>query len=335
MIHVRFLSYQMRMAITIGSAGIALLMVLAPYDLQLLQWMAAHQLPAFMNFMSDSIFEFEMIGGGDLVVAYSLVTLVLYIFSSSLELGHRSAVCRKINQWLLPWPSATDWLRRYRLHLEFMVVSSFCCSTLMVKTLKWIMARPRPKKILWGVRPFNDWYEVGPYFLDEGLYRASFPSGHTASAVSIIGLAYVFAYCSRGEKYRLAGRLLMAGAILFGVTMAAARVMSTAHWPTDVLFSIFGGWLLIHVLFFYGYGFSGPHMTPGIQVGEYAETVPLRGIAICWYVTLMCLAAVVCFIGGRHFLFDRWPWLGLSCVPALALFVYSINKVRKTGLFAK
>ena len=45
-------------------------------------------------------------------------------------------------------------------------------------------------------------------------------------------------------------RLLIAAAATVAVAVGVSRVFLGAHWPTDVVFSIFGGWLLIGLLGF-------------------------------------------------------------------------------------
>ena len=275
-----------------------------------------------------SIFELESPGGGDLVVLFFIVTLLLYCLSSCADLpGARWLVIVKTQQWLKRRREFQSFLIRYRLQLEFLVVSAFTTSTLMVKTLKWVMARPRPKKILRGTRDFYEWFEFGPYFLDEGLYRASFPSGHTASAISLIGLAYVLVYSSTDRRWKVAGLFVFGGVVLFALLMATARVMTTAHWPSDVIFSLFGGWLLIHLLFF---GYYYPLQLREVRaVPETIETAAprFRGFMLCWQLSLLCLSAVGVIIGLRHFLNDRWPWLIIISLAGGALGVYSLRAI--------
>jgi len=309
-------------------AGVLMLVMIAPYDLKWIHYFKAHQVDWFINLMSESLFELEKPGAGDIVVLFYIISLSLYCLSSLIDsASFRGAAAARIRTWLARRPGFVDFLQRYRLQLEFLVVSSFCSSTLMVKTLKWSMARPRPKKILRGTREFNQWYEVGPYFLDEGRYRASFPSGHTASAITLIGLAYILIYCCSDRRWRTGGRILMGAVICFTMAMATARVMTTAHWPTDVVFSVFGGWLIIHLLFFYFYNFTPAcdRYSPG-KTGWYTAP-PFRGISICWYLSWICLSLVAIVLGMKHYFNDRWPWLILACLPAIALLIYSSKRL--------
>lgn len=317
--------------IAIGAVCMALV---TPYDIALTTWLYGHKSQWFVDLMSDSMFELEMFGGGDLIVFFSAACLLLYLCSSLIDadcstrpaLNNLQARLRARSGW-------ADWLRRNRLRLEFLVVATFCCSTLMVKLLKWTMARPRPKKYFWGTRPFNEWWEVGPYFLDEGPYRASFPSGHTASAITLMGLVYVLSFSLHDKRYRRLGAALFLFTIAFGLTMAIARIMTRAHWPTDVTFSIFGGWALIHLLFFYGIKVTGGDQSGAYRLAELSPPPPFRGIRICWYLSLFCLALVGLFLGLKHFLHERWPWLIIFSIASVPLLVYAALKSFGEGLF--
>ncbi|MGI9537412.1 MAG: phosphatase PAP2 family protein [Desulfocapsaceae bacterium] len=314
--------------------GAVCMWIVSPYDIDLTTWLYGHKNQWFVDLMSDSMFELETFGGGDLIVFYSAACLLLYLCSSLIDTDCSTwPVLRGLQTSLRTRPGWADWLRRNRLRLEFLVVSAFCCSTLMVKLLKWIMARPRPKKYFWGTRPFYEWWEVGPYFLDEGTYRASFPSGHTASAITLMGLVYVLYFGLYGKRYRRLGVALFLFTIAFALTMATARIMTRAHWPTDVTFSIFGGWALIHLLFFYGIKVDGGGECGAYGLDELSPPPPFRGIRICWYLSLFCLALVGLFLGFKHFLHDRWPWLIVFSILSMPLMIYAAVKSYGEGLF--
>jgi membrane-associated phospholipid phosphatase len=319
--------------IVVVLSGCVLMTLIAPHDIALSTWLYERKAGWLVNLMSDSVFELEMIGGGDLIVFFAVLSLLLYVGSSLIDVDcstHR--LLFSIQTWMNRRPQWTDWLRRQRFRLEFLVVSTFCCSTLMVKLLKWTMARPRPKKYFWGTRPFYEWWEVGPYFLDEGSYRASFPSGHTASVITLMALVYVLLFSFGDRPRRRSGGMLLLFTLAFAAVMAVARVMTRAHWPTDVTFSIFGGWVLIHILFFYGLRVAsgGAAAAPA----EFCPPPPFRAIRLCWYLTLFSLSLAGLFIGLRHVLNDRWPWLGLAALASLPLLVYSVVKSREEGLFS-
>ena len=320
--------------IVLIAAGAATLVLISPHDIGLTAWLYGNKSQWFVDLMSESVFELEMFGGGDLIVCYSLICVLLYLGSSLVDTdcsGRR--LLSRVQQRLLARSGWVDWLRRNRLRLEFLVVSIFCCSTLMVKLLKWTMARPRPKKYFWGTRPFYEWWEVGPYFLDEGTYRASFPSGHTASAITLMGLVYVLWFSFQDTRQRRLGTIVFLFTLVFVLAMATARIMTRAHWPTDVTFSIFGGWALIHLLFFYGLRVAGGSAALACGSAELSPPPPFRGIRICWYLSLFCIALVGLFLGGKHFLHERWPWMIVFSFASLPLLIYAVVKCYGEGLF--
>jgi len=91
-------------------------------------------------------------------------------------------------------------------------------SSVVVQTLKTILATPRPLAVL------------GPvvHVQLEALYQNGFPSGHSASAAAVA----VFLL----SRYRARAWPLAALALLGGIS----RVYVGAHWVTDVL----GGWTI-------------------------------------------------------------------------------------------
>ena len=112
------------------------------------------------------------------------------------------------------------------------------------------------------------------------------------------------------------------------------RAPGRAHWPTDVTFSIFGGWMLIHVLFFYGLRVAGRSSGAVGHLAELSPPPPFRGIRICWYLSLFCLALVGLVLGIRHYLHDRWPWMIVVAIVSLPLLFYAAAKCRGAGLFS-
>jgi membrane-associated phospholipid phosphatase len=69
-------------------------------------------------------------------------------------------------------------------------------------------------------------------------YSASFPSGHTLSAVSVVGtIAYLLIL---RQTSAVARTLTIAGAVLFALTIGLSRVFLGHHWFTDVV----AAWLL-------------------------------------------------------------------------------------------
>jgi membrane-associated phospholipid phosphatase len=106
---------------------------------------------------------------------------------------------------------------------------------LVTQAFKFLWGRVRPLHLDPGAEAFTPlWLPAGPGAGE------SFPSGHVAMSVAIAPLA--FWLWRRGQ--RLAGGLALAGVLLIGLTVAAGRVVSASHFPTDAWFSLGLGLLL-------------------------------------------------------------------------------------------
>jgi len=112
------------------------------------------------------------------------------------------------------------WLGRW--HESFVLAIALAGEVLIFLTVTAVVQRPRP--------------DVPR--LDEAPPTSSFPSGHTAAAVTVYGfLAYVI---WRYAASRVFAGLACAVLILVPVAVGLARLYRGAHYPTDVL----GGALL-------------------------------------------------------------------------------------------
>lgn len=112
-------------------------------------------------------------------------------------------------------------VRRPRLGVEGALAAIL--ATLCVHGLKFLVQLPRPAGVLPGISV------IGPRLL-----AGSFPSGHTASAFTVLGLLVV------GGLLRGAGPVL--AATLLAALVGLSRVVVGAHWPADVLVGAALGW---------------------------------------------------------------------------------------------
>jgi len=96
--------------------------------------------------------------------------------------------------------------------------------------IKVIFGRARPKLFFEeSIYGFN-WFEITHKF-------TSFPSGHTVTAISTaFAMGYLF------PKYRYIF-------LIFGILVSISRVIISKHYISDVLFSIFLGYLVARVLY--------------------------------------------------------------------------------------
>ena len=220
-------------------AGIAVLIVLTPYDYQWTYALSTHKIQGFAEFMNRSVFDRSRLpGAGDLVYPPLIITLLLYIPSWLWKFNHRS-----------PWARFHSILVSFRPLLGFTLMSAFACALLFVHTTKQIMGRARPNAVFEGKMSFSQWYQSGPHFFTHGSFTGSFPSGHTATAAISIIFAYVLLASLAGRR-RWIGWIGLALSVLFTSAMGIARMMSASHWLTDVIFTLFSQWALIHIIFF-------------------------------------------------------------------------------------
>jgi len=139
----------------------------------------------------------------------------------------------------------------WRPHLGFILVTALTTSVLMVHSLKWVLGRARPSLVMKGVLPFSDWFEFGPHFITEGIYRGSFPSGHTAQAFALMTLAYVLLLSVPKFKSQVyIGWLWGAFTLLYTLLMGLSRCMKLSHWLSDVFFSLGASWILMHMIYY-------------------------------------------------------------------------------------
>jgi membrane-associated PAP2 superfamily phosphatase len=121
-----------------------------------------------------------------------------------------------------------SWARRFA---SFLLLSSLLGPGIVVNVLlKQHLDRPRPRQIV----EFGGDQEFYPFlWLRPGGSGHSFPSGHTA--ISFVFSSFSFLY--RRKRPALA-RKIFAVALLFGLLMGACRMLSGAHYLSDVLGSL-------------------------------------------------------------------------------------------------
>ena len=217
------------------AAGVALAMAaIAPVDYAWTVYLVQHRVDPAVSILRRTVFEGEPPGGSDLPIFGALALLVCYF---------RATSARAKPAW-----------SKFRPWLGFLVISTLAAGLGAVHTIKWIVGRARPYSVVAGEHlPFTPWYVPGPHFVTEGLYRGSFPSGHTAAAFMFIAVAYALA----GDpllpgRWRLAGWALGAVTLAYSVLMAVASSMARSHWLSDAVGVVGLVWILVHGLYFWG-----------------------------------------------------------------------------------
>lgn len=219
-------------ALAAGTA--AAMAAVTPVDYAWTLYLIDHRWDPAVGFLRRTVFEGDSLGGSDLPIFGLLILFALYAHATSRRAPPR--------------------LAGYRSWLGFILVATLAAGLGAVHTLKWIVGRARPYEVVAGSHlPFTPWYAPGPHFITEGVYRGSFPSGHTAAAFAFIALAYALA----GDpllprRWRLAGWGVGAAALLFSAAMAVASAMARSHWLSDAVAVTGLVWMLVHALYFWG-----------------------------------------------------------------------------------
>lgn len=293
-------------------AGTAAMVLVTPFDAQWTRWLREHRHDGFKDFMSDSMFELEGIGGGDLAVLFLIAVGILYALS-----------------WFkvsLAFP------RRWRPRLGFMIICALVTGIYATHTIKWISGRARPKAVFRGELPYTEWHEFGPQFIADGAFRGSFPSGHTASAFLFMTLAYILVNAGETRLTRLSGWLLGGATILFALSMGVARSMGRAHWVSDAVAVIFLNWALIHVIYFWGT--RVPEQDQHYRNHGAPPPYPLLNeIWIGLHLFLACLGVMATIIGVRAVWLQNHPWLIILTPIGAAMTVVFARLAWKSGFF--
>lgn len=270
----------------------SLALLITPWDYPCTQWLGTHPILWFTKFMDSSFFEGKSFGGGDFATLYMIVCGVLYLAA-----------------WL---PLPANRLMRYRPELGFVISSSLITTVFVVHGCKWTIGRARPTQVLWnGQLPFSSWFELGPYNLLDGFFNGSFPSGHTATLVIFLTLAYSIAFHGQGDRYRL-GRAIGIMTIGLAYLMAIARCMNRSHFITDGMAVIPINWLIIHCLYF-----TILHIPR--QQAIQAEQGQIKGMPTCWEFRL-CVHGFFLVVGLMAAAIGIRGWsAGTANLPALAL----------------
>ena len=124
------------------------------------------------------------------------------------------------------------WKRRV---VDCVVVLSALVSLGFFRLLKVAVDRPRPTADLVMVWQQSD--------------TASFPSGHTVSAMILFGLVFYLAPTLVRQKW--AARTVRILSVLLVVLISTSRVYLGAHWPSDVLGGFLFGYLALAMLIYF------------------------------------------------------------------------------------
>ncbi len=164
------------------------------------------------------------------VFATSIMYLIIFTFILIINIIVFRKKLHKDNYFLFN-------MSRKTTHLVVFLFLSF----VTVQFLKYFFGRPRPYQIFEKEDPFISFkYVFEVYF---GASRGnSFPSGHTQSTLSLMGL--LFYLNKKTKKQKNIYKIFYVGIIFVTILVAISRILILAHFATDTLFSI--GLVLIY-----------------------------------------------------------------------------------------
>ncbi|HUV08129.1 MAG TPA: phosphatase PAP2 family protein [Spirochaetia bacterium] len=293
-------------------AMIVIMGVLARYDYEWTIWLNQHRVEWLDEFMGRTLFEGGGYGGVDTTSLFVAAVFFLYFYA-----------------WLKP---GSQRLERWRPYLGFIMSTGFTCSFLMVHSLKWVVGRARPGLVFTKALAYSEWHEFGPRSVTEGILGGSLPSGHTATVLCFLTLAYILlASPDRSTLRRTAGLIWGFISIAYCLLMALGRIMASAHWLADCMFSILVGWLILHILYFWvlRVPVQALHYR---RYGTHADTPKLWELRLCWLIFLVTLGGTATAIGIRSFWELPFHWMAALVPPGIFLVVFF---GRRLGAFHK
>ncbi|MEW5788188.1 MAG: phosphatase PAP2 family protein [Pseudomonadota bacterium] len=113
-------------------------------------------------------------------------------------------------------------LARLRPGLVLSAILAALLSTLLINGLKDLLDVPRPPAVL------GEAVNV----VGDALRKGAFPSGHTATAFTLVGVLAAYVRSAR----------LLAGLVLLATLVGFSRIAVGVHWPLDVCGGAFLGW---------------------------------------------------------------------------------------------
>ena len=309
--------------------GIISMAVVTPEDKVWTRHLRENRVDWFKDWMGDSIFEGEMLGGSDIPVIVMIIAGVLYLLAWIPLIPSEKAKDKL--SFLLKWvenrPKIRDTLERWRPQTGFILMSSLCIA-MFVHANKWMTGRPRPKYVWEKGMAYSDWYEFGAYFVADGKFRGSFPSGHTATVISLLTLAYILLFDTKKVWVKFLGILTLIFTLGSSVMMLIARSMSNAHWVSDSAVSIFAGWLIIHIMYFWI--LQVPFQKKYFQENKNPLPLPfLYELIFTFLLLITCFGFMALVIGFRAIWIQNCPWLVVISPIGIIMIFYSLKLILK------
>jgi membrane-associated phospholipid phosphatase len=294
--------------IVLLAVGFLLMAAATAYDLGTTTALVAAEWKALSNIMGRTLFEGELPGANDFIVLLLFSASILY------ARAQKSNASLKAKAW--------------GIDAGFILLSALVVAFLFVHWGKLTLGRARPDQVFKHGVMYTQWFTFGAHFIADGVYRGSFPSGHTAQAFIGMAPAYVLAGYPQASRLRIRlGWMLGAAALAFSLLMGTARCMSLSHWLTDVVGSIVFGWLLMHLIYYRILCIPDRHR----YLMRHAKT---PGLPSCWelslgvYLLLFTIGAGMIGNGAQALLLKRALWMLFLVPPGVLLMFLTLKKIK-------
>jgi membrane-associated phospholipid phosphatase len=262
-------------------------------------WLRNNRIQWWADFTSQTLFEGDPLGGSDFGMLFMLIPILGYFLSYK--------------------ESRFEQLQRWRPYLGFLLFSGLGTGLGIVHSLKWVMGRARPYLVIRKGIPYTNWFEFGPLHISDGPFFGSMPSGHTATAILLITLAYILAADrTHLPGVRIAGWIWGLISIIFAISMAVGRSMTLHHWLTDGIGIILIDWIAVHLIFFSVLKVP-QQMTYFRTHGYLPEPLRYWELRLLWRLLVIVLAVMAGIIGIKAIVFQKGPMLILMLIPALVV----------------
>ncbi len=120
-------------------------------------------------------------------------------------------------------------------------------ATLWAQGLKHLIDSPRPLGLL-----SSDMVNV----IGVALHKNSFPSGHTTTAFTLVGIICL----------QRVNPLLAMSVLILAVLAGLSRAVVGAHWPLDIFAGIFGGWMTAAIGVYFARKWPAPDSMMGKNI---------------------------------------------------------------------
>ena len=284
------------------------MLLLSRVDYEWTFWLYGNRIESWGEFMAQNLFDDGVFGGSDIGMLVQLILGIGFFCS----LGSR-------------FPK----LQPIRPYLGFALFSALVTGLGLVHSVKLIMGRARPYLVVKKGLPFTHWFEFGPHHISDGNFFGSFPSGHTATTILLITLAYMMVSDrSHTLQTRILGWIWGILTLLFATGMAVGRSMTLHHWISDGIGIILLAWIVIHLIFFTI--LKVPQQVQYLKLhGQYPKQVRYWELQLLWRLLILDLTIMAVIFGIKAVFYQKAPGLIALLIPAIPCGYYAAKSIKK------